>query len=243
LIEHRTLVSLALGLCLSACAVGAAQAQPALVPANQDLTGVWWAKSVPGQIRPTGGAALPYTAAGRKMAAKLQADLKSGEVVDRARHMCLPKGLPRAFATAYPIQVLSIPDQTTFFFEENRQVHQLRYIPTHHKDDFWDPSYMGDTIAHWEGDTLVADSRNFNEEIMLDASGVPHGEKLKVVQKIRKLDGGKQLEVVATVEDPEVFTKPWSTRFVYERRDDVEVDTSWVCGEPHRDVSKVSRVP
>jgi hypothetical protein len=62
-----------------------------------------------------------------------------------------------------------------------------------------------------------------------------------VVQRIRKLDGGKRLEVVATVEDPMVFSKPWAARFVYERRDDIEVKTDWVCGEPHRDVSQVER--
>ena len=234
---------LALGLGLSVCALSAAQAQTALVPANQDLTGVWWAKSIPAQIRPMDGSPLPYTPAGRKKAAEVQAQLKSGELVDRAKHVCLPEGIPRAFDTAWPIQVLSVPEQTTIFFEENRQVHQLRYIPEHHKDDFWDPSYMGDTIAHWEGDTLLADSRNFIDESFLDASGVPHSDKLKVLQKIRKINGGKQLEVVATVDDPEIFTKPWSVRFVYDRRDDIEVDTSWICGEPHRDVSQVKRVP
>jgi hypothetical protein len=229
---------LALGLCAAMLASSAAHAQ-ALVPPAQDLTGVWWAKSVPAQIKPMDGSALPYTAEGRKLAAEMQANLKSGELVDRATQMCLPKGLPRAFATAWPIQVLSTPGQTTFFFEENRQVHQARYIPQHHKDDFWDPSYMGDSIAKWQGDTLVVDSRNFNDEILLDASGIPHSEKLKVTQKVRKIDGGKALEVVATVEDPDVFSKPWSARFVYDRRDDIEVDTSWICGEPHRDVSKV----
>lgn len=242
MIEIRRIVPLAVGLSLLLGAVhGGAKAQNALVPANQDLTGVWWAKSVPAQIRPMDGSPLPYTPAGRTKAAELQAKLKKDPTLDGGHHMCLPEGLPRAFATAYPIQVLSIPEQTTFFFEENRQVHQLRYIPQHHKDDFWDPSYMGDTIAHWEGETLVADSRNFNDEILLDASGIPHSEKLRVMQKIRKLPGGNQLEVVATIEDPEVFSKPWSARFVYDRHDEIEVDTSWICGEPHRDISQVQR--
>ena len=98
---------------------------------------------------------------------------------------------------------------------------------------------MGDSIAKWEGDTLVIDSRNFNDEVFLDDTVIPHSDKLKVVQRLRRIDGGKQLEVVTTVEDPEVFSKPWSTRFVYDRRDDVEVKTDWICGEPHRDVSQV----
>ncbi len=243
MIDIRKLAPLAAGLAAAALTAGAAHAQGALVPANQDLTGVYWAKSAPMRLKPMDGSAIPYTAAGKKKAAENAAGFKSKKLVDRAVHMCLPEGIPRAYATAWPIQVLSVPQQTTFFFEENRQVHQLRYLPEHHKDDFWDPSYMGDSIAHWEGDTLVADTRNFNDESYLDATGIPHGEKLKVISKIRKLDGGKQLEVVATIEDPEMFTKPWSTRFVYDRRDDIDVDTSWICGEPHRNVSVVKRIP
>lgn len=233
--------ALAAVVCLGFAAT--ARAQTALVPPDHDLTGVWWAKAMPPHVVPMNGAALPYTPAGRAMADKLQARLKSDPQSDRAQHNCLPKGLPRAFLTAYPIQALSTPDQTTLFFEENRQVSVMRYIPKHHDPEVWGPFYMGDTIAHWEGDTLVADSRNFIDEVMLDASGVPHSDKLRVVQRFRKLNGGKQLEVVATVEDPEVFTRSWSTRFIYDRRDDVEVDTSWICGEPHRDVSSVKRRP
>ena len=238
----RRLVPLTLGLALSASAAGAALAQAGLVPANQDLSGVYWAKSIPTHVKPMDGSALPYTAAGRKMAAELQASVKADPALDRARHMCLPAGVPRAYATAYPIQILSVPDVTTILFEENRQVHVARHLPEHHDSEFWDPSYMGDSIAKWDGDTLVIDSRNFNDEVFLDDSIVPHSDKLKVIQRLRKIDGGKQLEVVTTVEDPEVFTKPWSTRFVYDRRDDVEVKTDWICGEPHRDVSQVQLI-
>ncbi len=238
----RRLAPLALGLGLAASAAGGAFAQ-GLVPADKDLSGVYWAKSVPAQIKPMDGSALPYTAAGRKMAAELQASVKADPTLNRVKHMCLPSGVPRAYATAYPIQILSVPEATTILFEENRQVHVARHLPEHHDSEFWDPSYMGDSIAKWEGDTLVIDSRNFNDEVYLDDSIVPHSDKLKVIQRLRRIDGGKQLEVVTTVTDPEVFSKPWSTRFVYDRRDDIEVKTDWICGEPHRDVSKVQRLP
>ncbi len=244
--NHVRLLSLSLGVALAASAAGGALAQTApaqtgLVPANQDLSGVYWAKSVPAQIKPMDGSALPYTAAGRKMAAELQASVKADPTLDRAKHMCLPEGVPRAYATPYPIQILSVPELVSILFEENRQVHVARFLPEHHDSEFWDPSYMGDSIAKWEGDTLVIDSRNFNEEVFLDDSIVPHSDKLQVVQRLRRIDGGKQLEVTTTVTDPEVFSKPWSTRFVYDRRDDVTVQTDWICGEPHRDVSQVQR--
>ncbi len=232
-----------MGLCLSAGVVGAAHAQAPLVPANQDLTGVWWATSIPTRLKPMDGSPIPFTDAGKKKYDEIQAGLKSGKIVDRAVHICLPQGVPRAYLTAYPIQIVTSPLQTTVFFEESRQVHQLRYLAKHHDPDLWDPSYMGDAIAHWEGDTLVVDTNNFNDESYLDATGLPHDDKLRVIEKIRKIKGGKQLEVVTTVDDPAIYSKPWSSRFVYDRRDDVEVDTSWICGEPHRDASKVKRIP
>jgi hypothetical protein len=236
----RRLLPVAMGLGLAVTAFGA-NAQSGLVPAAQDLTGVYWAKSAPANVKPMDGSALPYTAAGRKMAAEAQASLKADKAFDRAKYMCLPRGMPRAYATRYPIQFISSPGVTTIMFEENRQVAVVRELPEHHDPEFWDPSYMGDSIGKWEGDTYVVDSRNFIDEVFLDDSLIPHGEKLKVVQRIRKLDGGKQLEVVTTVTDPDVFTKPWSTRFVYDRRDDIELKTDWICGEPatHRDVSMV----
>jgi len=143
LIDIRGITALALGLGLSA---GAAAAQTALVPANQDLSGAYWARSGPIQVKPMDGSPLPYTPAGRKMAAELQASVKKDPTLDRAKHMCLPRGVPRAYATAYPIQILSVPEQTTIFFEENRQVHVMRYLPEHHDSEFWDPSYMGDSM-------------------------------------------------------------------------------------------------
>jgi hypothetical protein len=239
LIDMRRLLPLALGLGLSAAAFGAG-AQTGMVPANQDLSGVYWAKSAPAHVKPMDGSALPYTAAGRKAAAEAQASAKADKAFDRAKYMCLPRGVPRAYATAYPFQILSVPEQTTIMFEENRQVHVIRHLPEHHDSEFWDPSYMGDSIAKWEGDTYVVDSRNFNEEVFLDDALVPHSDKLKVIQRIRRVNDGKQLEVLTTVTDPDIFTKPWSTRFVYDRRDDIDVKTDWICGEPHRDVSSVT---
>jgi hypothetical protein len=189
------------------------------------------------------GSAIPFTDAGKKKYAENVAGLKSGKIVDRSVHICLPEGITRAYLTAWPLQLVSTPTQTTVFFEEKRQVHQIRYLDKHHDTELWDPSYMGDAIGHWEGDTLVVDTNNFNDESYLDATGLPHSDKLRVIERLRKINGGKQLEVTTTVDDPVMYSKPWSSRFVYDRRDDIEVDTSWICGEPHRDVSKVKRTP
>ena len=232
-------------LAVLAAATLCAAAGPALAAsAPTDLTGVWWATSVADRLQPEGGGAIPFTAAGRAAYAKRQADLKSGEVVDRAVQDCLPAGVPRSWMTAYPFQVLQTtdPDQVTVMYEQNRGLRPIRFKDKHFDTELWDPSYMGESIARWDGDTLVVDTTNFNDDTMLDATGLPHSDKLHVVERIRLTEGGRQLEVVATIEDPEMYSRPWSARFGFARRDDVQVKADWVCGETHRDASSVRRV-
>ena len=101
---------------------------------------------------------------------------------------------------------------------------------------------MGDSVARWDGDNLVIDSTNFKSDaIFLDSSGLPASDKLHLVEHIRLKNGGKQLEDEITVDDPSIFTKPWTARRTFDRHDKVEVGVDWVCGEPHRDVSKITR--
>ena len=231
------------GAVLAATSVWAMAGSAVAASAKPDLTGVWWATSLADRLQPEGGGAIPFTAAGRAAYAERQAALKAGEAVDRAVQDCLPAGVPRAWMTAYPFQVLQTagPDQVTVMYEENRGLRPIRFRDRHFDTELWDPSYMGESVARWDGDVLVVDTTNFNDDTMLDPTGLPHGDKLHVTERIRLLDGGRQLEVVATVEDPEMYSRPWSVRFAYARRDDVQVKPDWVCGEPHRDVSSVRR--
>src|SRR5215813_12280363 len=77
--------------------VTAASAAPA-----QDVSGIWWANSYSMQIRPSDGSALPFTPAGAEAYRKNVAGLKDGRVVDAARKVCVPDGIPRILATPYP---------------------------------------------------------------------------------------------------------------------------------------------
>ena len=85
-----------------------------------------------------------------------------------------------------------------------------RVIPSdgrpHHTD--LDPSYMGDSVGHWDGDTLVVDSIGFKDETWLAADkGYFHSEALHVIERISR--EGNLLHYAVTVEDPQVLTKPW----------------------------------
>jgi hypothetical protein len=213
--------------------------------ASEAVSGIWWANSYSGEIRPQGGGALPFTTAGSDAYRKNSAGLKDGNVEDAARRFCVPDGVPRILATPYPFQILESPGFVTIVYEQN---HVFRTIPLDRpvpKDEelVAYPYYSGNSFGHWEGDTLVVVTKGFNEKTFIDASGVPHSDQLHVTERIRKLNGGKVLEDVATVEDPVMFTRPWSARFVYDVHPEVRIDTSYICGEKHRDISRVKGIP
>ena len=210
----------------------------------RDLAGVWRAKASVARLMPMDGKALPFTAEGRARYEKISAGLKSGVIVDQAVYLCLPEGMPRAMTSAYPFQIMLTPGQLTFAHEANPFYRIVNLTDKHADPNFWDPSYMGDGIAKWQGDKLVIDSTNFKaERIYLDASGLPVSDQLHLTERIRLIDGGKQLEDLITVTDPVIFAKPWTARRTFERRDDIELKTDWMCGEPHRDVSARPKLP
>lgn len=215
----------------------------AAAPDPHDLAGVWWNQAAPPRLAPLDRSALPFTAEGRARYDKTVAGLKDGSIVDQAVRLCLPEGMPRAMTSAYPFQIMMTPGQVTFVHEANPFYRTVRISDTHADPEEWDPSYMGEGIARWQGDTLVVDSTNFkSEKIYLDGSGLPASDRLHLVEHIKLLGGGKQLEELITVDDPVIFTHPWTARIRFERRPDIALKTDNVCGEPHRDLAALRKV-
>jgi hypothetical protein len=121
---------------------------------------------------------------------------------------CLPPGVPRIYLEAgYPMQIFHLPDRLIMLFEYD---HFWREIFTdgrgHPKDA--DPTWMGNSIGHYEGDTLIVETTGFNDRSWLDRVGHPHSEELKVTERFRRLDQNK-LEDNVTIDDPKTYTKPW----------------------------------
>jgi len=129
---------------------------------------------------------------------------------------CKPLGVPRAGA---PRQIVQTPKLTVILYQidagDGDQPGSYRLVPTDgrpHRTDV-DPSYFGDSIGHWEGDTLVIDVTHFNDDTWLAAipgqggSGYFHTEALHVTERITRV--GNTLRWEATVEDPNVLSKPW----------------------------------
>jgi hypothetical protein len=137
---------------------------------------------------------------------------------------CFPPGVPRAYLIrGEPIELVQIPGRVLMMFEYD---HFIRNIFTdgrgHPKDP--NPSWMGDAIGKWDGDTLVVDTVGFNDKTWLDNDGHPHSEDLHVVERIRRVNHDT-LTIDTTIEDPKAYTKPWGGHAIYELKPD------WNLGE------------
>jgi len=118
---------------------------------------------------------------------------------------CKPQGVPRM---GPPSQIVQTPGQIVFLYGASNL---FRVIPTDgrpHRADA-DPSYMGDAIGRFEGNTLVVEVTNFNDDTWLGSDGYFHTEKMRVIERLTR--NGDTLTYTATVEDPDVLAKPWTT--------------------------------
>jgi hypothetical protein len=97
------------------------------------------------------------------------------------------------------------------------------------------PTWMGYSIGHWDGDTLVVESAGFNDRTWLDGDGHPHTEALRVTERLRRTDFG-HLEMERTLEDPKALAQPWVIPMKFEFDADTEM-LEYVCAENERDRS------
>ena len=95
------------------------------------------------------------------------------------------------------------------------------------------PDWMGYSVGHWDGDTLVVESNGFNDRTWLDGLGHPHTEQLRVTERIRRPDFG-HIEIVTTMNDPGALEAPWTVPFRYIYDADTE-PLEYVCNENERD--------
>ena len=144
---------------------------------------------------------------------------------------CMPTGVPQTYFVPYQWQIVQGRDKVVILHE---YLHLFRVIPTdgspHPADP--DPTWMGDSIGHWEGDTLVVDTIAFNDKTELPG-GYRHTEALHVVERFHRVDFDR-LEWSATIDDPNVFAKPWTLSRTFPLRGDLEKVDEYVC-ENNRD--------
>lgn len=207
-----------------------------------DISGTYWTTTYSPKIQLVGGGDPPLNENGRAAYQMNQAALKDGTLIDKARRVCTPDGLPRLLATPYPFEIFQMPaGQVTFLYEMNHQTRTIQMdkpLPTL-ESLITEPLYNGHSVAHWEGDTLVVQSIGFNDRTFLDATGLPHSDEMITTERIKKT--GDQLEDIVTIHDPAMYARDFAARFVYRLRNDVRLE-DYACNDTHRDLSGVAGV-
>ena len=166
------------------------------------LAGIWEPKIfgilVPG---------APLSAAGQEIVNRNAAAMQSGRIMQTAWVSCRPGAVSTMTMPREKIVILQSADEVTLLFEMPRFVRRVRLNGTHPAK--LEPSYAGDSVGHWEGGTLVVDSRGFNGLAELDARGQPTSPKLHTVERFTPSADGSSIDIETTVEDPEYYTHPF----------------------------------
>lgn len=198
-----------------------------------DLTGVWQANSSRRgtweEANSDGGLGGPPRAAtsGRQLArepapyqpwaAKKVLESYNRRGIDDPVAQCLAPGVPRVTTVGlFPMQIVQTP-RTIVMLYEYLNVFRTIPIDAPHPDDL-EPTFMGDSAGHWEGDTLVVDVTGFNDRTWLVSTGTFHSDQLHVTERYTRVDADT-IRYEATMVDPKVLTKPWVFRTTIMRRD------------------------
>ena len=177
----------------------------------------------------------PYNAEWEARYDKKLAENRQGLPTDPTAS-CRPGGMPRIMTTPYPMEFVIQPDRVVILHEISSQVRRVYTDGRKHPaPDDLDPTYMGHSIGHWEGDTLVVDTVGVKGDTVYDVSAAPHSDKVHEIERIRRISP-TQIEDVMTIEDPVAFTKPWVVVRRYDKKDwDIQ---EYVCEDNNRNPIK-----
>lgn len=177
---------------------------------------------------------MPYTEA----AQKIRQTYLDRRGIDDPMARCLMVGVPRIASMPMPFQITQTKDQVLFLYEA---FHAFRIAPFNkpHPNDI-EPSYMGDSVARWDGDTLVLDVIGFNDKTWLGGVGTIHSEQLHVTERYTRIDYDTILYEVK-MEDPVVFTKPYNQRATIRLREQDRV-REYECGENNEDIVRFEEI-
>ena len=152
----------------------------------------------------------------REQLKKVNERALSGRVVSIPKERCWPVGVPAfLLLPATPAYFIQTPHEVVMIWMQDHQVRRV-YLNVPHSADI-KPSWFGESVGHYEGDTLVVDTVGLSNRTFVDNYQTPHTAQLHVVEGFRVVDGGKTLEVKAHVEDPGAFTTAWDAIQRYRR--------------------------
>jgi hypothetical protein len=157
----------------------------------------------------------------------------SGEVVAIPKERCWPVGVPAfLLLPATPVYFLQTPQQVSMIWMQDHQVRRV-YMDVPHSANV-KPSWFGESVGHYDSNTLVVDTTGISSKTYVDNYQTPHTDQLHVVERFHTIEDGKMLEVNIHVEDPGAFTTPWNAIQRYRRTNNGPLSEA-VCAENNDD--------
>jgi hypothetical protein len=228
-----------------------ATTQPAATALSHDLSGVWMqyrdgdVPGTPGMNGVNEHYRPPLTPWGQEQfnnASALQGAKAIAGKEDNSALRCEPSGPPQVMILPNPWEIVQIPGRVLMFFEEQHIWREIwtdgRPLP---KDP--DPSYLGYSVGHWEGDTLVVETVGFNDKEWVDLYGNPRTSTTHLTERYRRLNHDT-LEQQIIIEDPRVYTKPWVSPPKLHKLEPGWEIAEWFCVlDENHDYDQVVRKP
>ena len=148
-----------------------------------------------------------------------------------AQAHCIPPGMPGIMRQPYPIEFIYSPGRVTIFAETYSQARRI-YTDGRPLPDDPDPYFNGNSVGHWDGDTLYVETTGFSEFAGDIGPGIPHGEHMKIDEKIWMERPGV-IRITTTITDPDVLTAPYVQQLAFRKEADWEI-REYVCEENNR---------
>jgi hypothetical protein len=172
-------------------------------------------------------------------AAKKVLESFNRRAIDDPTAFCFKPGVPRVTSVGlFPMQIVQTP-KTIVMVYEYMNSHRIIAMNAKHPDDL-EPTFMGDSVGHWEGDTLVVDVTGFNDRSWLIGAGTFHTEALHVIERYSMVDRDR-IDYDATMEDPKVLTRPWVFRTSIMRREGTRL-REYECEENNQDPARYEKL-
>jgi hypothetical protein len=147
---------------------------------------------------------------------KDNAEVLAGKIAFTPHSSCTHAGVPGFHLYGFqPLYFLQTPKEIVMIYSNDQQVRRV-YLDVPHSANP-KPSWYGESVGRYEGDTLVVDTIGLNDKTFVNNFRTPHTEKLHVVERFKLVDGGKAMQVDITFEDPDAFNAPWSVMQRYDR--------------------------
>jgi len=203
-------------------AAGAGQSAKAKDAAEQsrDLSGVWFTQgSVRANFSFEGASAfLPWG----------EERFKAGPQKDALVVLCIPPGVPRVWTEPYPFEIIQLQGRILIIYEYQHLIRQIFTDGRDHPQDLT-PTYMGNSVGKWQGNTLVVDTIGYNDKTWIDGSKHPHSDQLHTVERIERV-GHDVLKIEVAIDDPKTYVKPWTVQRIFDLKPGWEISEQ-VCEE------------